>query len=201
MATFKKTCAFTSRKYLSEPRTIIPSLWEKFQFSWSHSSVFADEKEHKNLKFLEFFTCKRRFGGYFQWIACTYFLKICRLTKYSNAKLIKNISNFLVALLRFCFRKTTLKSIFHNFLSLKESSVATFKKTCAFTSRKYLSEPRMIIPNLWEKFQFSWSHSSFFADEKEHKNLKFLEFFLPVRDALVATFNESRAPTSWKYVG
>ena len=77
--------------------------------------------------------------------------------------------------------------------------VTTFNETCALTSRKYVAEPGMIIPNLSQKFQFFWSHCSVFALEKQPKNLNFQSFLL-LRDPLVATFNEKREPNSRKYV-
>ena len=57
--------------------------------------------------FQSFSISKRSFRSYFQWNPCTYFQKIWSWTKDSNAKLTKIISDFLVALLRFCLRKTT----------------------------------------------------------------------------------------------
>ena len=91
--------------------------WSKrFQSFWLHSSVFALDKQPKKLDLQSFFTSQRPFGGYFQRKACTTFQNICSLTKYSNAKLIKNILNFPVAFHGICFRKTILKSIFHSFL-------------------------------------------------------------------------------------
>ena len=57
----------------------------------------------------------------------------------------------------------------------------------------------MIIQNESEKLQFFWSHSSVFALEKQSKNLNF-QSFLPLRDPLLATFDETRAPPSGKYV-
>ena len=97
---FQKMCSWT--RY-SDPN------WSKaFQTFWSHCSVFSLEKQPKNLNFDSFCISNRPFDGYFQWKnPCTYFQKICSWAGYSNAKLIKNISNFLVALLRICFRKTT----------------------------------------------------------------------------------------------
>ena len=44
-----------------------------------------------------------------------------------------------------------------------------------------------------------WSHSSIFDFEKQPKNLNF-QTFLPLRDPLEATFKETRAPTSRKYI-
>ena len=101
VATFSESCASTSRTYVAEQRILIPNWWKTFQTFWSHSSVFALETQPENLNFESFFTSNRLFGSYFQWKAYTDFQKICSWTRYSNAKLIKNISNLLVALLRF----------------------------------------------------------------------------------------------------
>ena len=48
-------------------------------------------------------------------------------------------------------------------------------------------------------FQTFWSHSFVFTLEKKPKK-RISRVFLPLRDPLVATFNEMRAPTSIKYV-
>ena len=77
-----------------------------------HSSIFALEKQPKNLIFQSILTFNTPFGGYFQWNACIDFQKICSWIVYSDAKFIKKISKILVALLRFCFRKTTSKPKF-----------------------------------------------------------------------------------------
>ena len=77
MATFKKRYKLAPRKNESEPGRIIPNLSERLQFFWSHSSVFALEKQAKNLNFQSFFTSKLFFGGYFQQNECTQFEKIC----------------------------------------------------------------------------------------------------------------------------
>ena len=113
----------------------MPNWTRTFQAFWSHSSVFALEKQHKNLNFQSFLPLVGPFGAYFQWNPCCYVQKICSLKSYSNVKLIKNVSNFLVAVLRswtrnsngnliknisnlsitllpFCFRKTTWKAKF-----------------------------------------------------------------------------------------
>ena len=107
VATFNEMHAPTSRKYVAEEGIVITNWSNTFQTFWSRSSIFALEKRLKNLNFQNVFTSKRPFGGYFQWDACIYFQKICSWTMYSDAKLIKNISIFLVALLRFCFKKTS----------------------------------------------------------------------------------------------
>ena len=105
VATSSETYAPTSREYVAEQDIAMPNWSKIFQAFWLHSSLFALEKQPKNLNFQSVFTSKKPFGGYFQWNACTYFQKICSWTSYSNAKLIGNISDLLVALLRFCFRK------------------------------------------------------------------------------------------------
>ena len=66
-----------------------------FQTFSLHSSVSALENQSKNLNFKSFFTSRRPFGGYFQWNACTFFRKTYSWTRYSDAKLIKDILKFL----------------------------------------------------------------------------------------------------------
>ena len=138
MATFKETCALTSRKYVTKPGMIIPNLSEKFQFFWSHSFVFPLEKQPRNLSCQSFLSSKRSFGGYFQWNACAYSQNVCSWTSYSNAKLIKSISNFLVPLLRFCFRIIASKILIFEFLLLPNKLlVTTLTETRPLTSRNY----------------------------------------------------------------
>ena len=101
MSTFNETCEPTSRKYVAK-QGIVMSRWLKtFQTFRLHFPVFALETQPKILNFQSFFTSNRLFGGYFQWNAFTDFQKTCSRTRYRNAKWIKNISNFLVAPLRF----------------------------------------------------------------------------------------------------
>ena len=85
------------------------------------------------------------------------------------------------------------------FLRLIDPLVATFNETRAPTSRKDEAEQGAVMPNWSKTFQTFWSHSSVFSLEKQPKNLNF-QSFLPLKDPLVATFNETRAPTSRKYV-
>ena len=149
--TFNETRAPNSRKYVAEQGMLMPNWSKPFQTFWPHSSVFALEKQHRNKNFQRFFTSKRPFGGYFQWNTCTYFHKICSWTRHSDAKLIKNISNFLFALLHFCFRKTTWKVTFRGFLPLRDSLVAIFNDTRVPTSRKYVAEEGIIMLNWSQK--------------------------------------------------
>ena len=61
----------------------------------------------------------------------------CKRTKYTNAKLNKNVEKFLVKLFRFCFKKTTPNTKFLEFsLLLRDSLVGTLKETREPTSRK-----------------------------------------------------------------
>ena len=139
MTTFSETRAPTSRKYVTEQGIAMPNWSKTFQTFLSHSSVFNLEKLPENLNFQSFFTSNRAFGGYFQWNVDPYFQKICSWRRYSDAKLIKNISNFLVALLSFCFRKQPKNLNFQSFLPLTSPLVATFSETCAPISRKYVA--------------------------------------------------------------
>ena len=67
------------------------------------------------------------------------------------------------------------------------------------TFKKFVAEQGTIMPNLWQIVQSFWSHSCVFALEKYPKNLNFQSFFT-LKEALVATFNKTRVPTSRKYV-
>ena len=55
------------------------------------------------------------------------------------------------------------------------------------------------MPNLSETLQSFWLHSFNFASEEQSKNLNF-QGFLPLKEGLVAFFNETGAPTFTKYV-
>ena len=108
---FQKICSWTRYSNAKLIRYV-----SKF---WSDSCVFALERQAKKLNFKGFVTFKRPFGGYFQWNVCIYFQEICSWTRYTNAKLIKYISSFLVALRRFCYRNTVLNLYFHSFFISK----------------------------------------------------------------------------------
>ena len=75
--------------------------------------------------------------------------------------------------------------------------MATFNKRRAPTSRKYVCEQGIVMPNLSKIIRTFRLHSSVFATKKLRK---FSEFFLPLIDSLVATFNEMSAPTSRKNI-
>ena len=77
--------------------------------------------------------------------------------------------------------------------------MAIFNETRAPTSRKYVAEQVILMPNWLKVFQtFLWQFSVF-ALEKQPEKLNF-QTFLPLTEPLVATFNETRAPISTEYV-
>ena len=79
--------------------------------------------------------------------------------------------------------------------------MATFNKTRAPTSTKYVAQQDIMMPNWSKIIQNFRSHSSILLYiETLRKNLNFQSFFLPLIDPLVATFHEMRAPTSKKNV-
>ena len=98
-----ETRAPTSRKYVLEQGLPTPNWSKAFETFLSHSYVFVFEEQPANLDFQSVFTSKR--GNYFQWNMCTCFQKIFSWTRYSDAKLMKNISSFLVALFRVALEK------------------------------------------------------------------------------------------------
>ena len=56
VATFNEKRAPTFRKNVTEPDIILSNFLQPLQFFWSHSSVFALEKQPENLSFQSFFT-------------------------------------------------------------------------------------------------------------------------------------------------
>ena len=138
LATFNETGAPTSRKYVSEQGIVMLNWSKTFQTFWLHSLLFNLEKLPKNLNFHRFFNSNRAFGGYFQWNVCTYFQKICSWRGYSDAKLIKNISNFLIALLTFCFRKQPKNLSFQSCYTFNRPFVAYFHwNACTYFQKIY----------------------------------------------------------------
>ena len=78
-------------------RGIVMPYWSKtFQTFRSHYSFLAIEKLPKNLNFQNSFTSNGPFGRYIEWNACTDIQNTCRWASYRDAKLIKNISSFLL---------------------------------------------------------------------------------------------------------
>ena len=106
----------------------------------------------------------------------THFQKICIWTRQEHSRFIWETLNFLVAFLRFCFRKTTVKSKFLEFyLILRHPLVATFNEVREPTFRKYVAQWGTVMPLLSYKLQFLWWHSSVFPLEEEPKYVNFRE--------------------------
>ena len=62
------------------------------------------------------------------------------------------------------------------------------------TSRKYVAEQGIVMPNWSKTLENFCLHSFVFPLEKQPKNLNFQSFFLPLIDSLATTFNERCAP-------
>ena len=73
--------------------------------------------------------------------------------------------------------------------------MATFHENRSLTFGKYVSERDVLMPNLLQSRHFFDRTSPFWL---EKRNLKILAFrvFLPPKEALVADFIETGAPTS-----
>ena len=114
---------------------VLPNWPKTFETFWSHFSVFAIQKQLKNLNFQRLFTHKKTFGayfqrgGYFQRNACSYFQEICSWTRNSNAKLMKNIHTFWLHSSIFALEKQPKQLSFHDFF-----------KPHALNFRKYIVE-------------------------------------------------------------
>ena len=113
--------------------------------------------------------------------------------------MIKNTSIFLIALLRFCFRKITWKAKFSEFFTSKKHFDVYFQWNACAYSWKYVVKQGKPTPNWSKVFQTFWSLSSVLVLEKQPKKLHF-QIFLSLRNIVVASFKETRAPASWKYV-
>ena len=77
--------------------------------------------------------------------------------------------------------------------------MATFNERCAPTSRKYVTEEGIVMPNWSKAFETFCSHYSVFALENNLRII-FFRVFLPLIDPLVVTCSGTCAPTSRKYV-
>ena len=66
-------------------------------------------------------------------------------------------------------------------MPLIDPLVATFNEGRAPTSRKYVAEQGIAMPNWSKTFQNFWSYSLIFALEKQPKNLNFYNFFISKR--------------------
>ena len=150
MATFNGPCATTFRIYVYEQGIVMPNWSKTFQNFGLHSSVFAIEKLPKNLNFQSLFTSNRPFRGNFQWKVCTNFQIICSQKSCSDPALIKIISNFLIALHSFCFRKEPKNLNFERLFttnrpfggSLQWNACTYFQKKGILTRQQHSKLPR-----------------------------------------------------------
>ena len=93
--------------------------------------------------------------------------KICTWIKHELSKFVRETLSFLIALVRFYFRKKASKVLkVRNFFSLKQTLVATFNERRLLTSRKCVPGQGILMQNLAETNQSFWLHSSVFALEK-----------------------------------
>ena len=152
MAAFRETCALTSRIYAIEFFTSKRPFGGYFQWkastyfqkicSWtSYSNAIFIKNiwnappvlHQKNNGKIKVFGVFLQLIGTLLWLPLTKCVlhllpKKCRWISYSNAKLMKNISNFLITLLRFALEKQFWSLSFHSFFITKRIVVATFKK-------------------------------------------------------------------------
>ena len=136
----------------------------QINFFWSHFSVFAKKK--KPLKIVNF----RIFLSLKEPLVATFrfgLRKICTWIKHELSKFVRETLSFLIALVRFYFRKKASKVLkVRNFFSLKQTLVATFNERRLLTSRKCVPGQGILMQNLSETNQSFWLHSSVFALEK-----------------------------------
>ena len=99
----------------------------------------------------------------------------------------------------FLLWKTALKSkIWEFILTLLDTFEATLIERRATISRKYLAKQGIVLPNWLKIFQRFWWHPPFLFTKK--LKIQFFRDFLSLIDPLLATFSETRAHTSRKYV-
>ena len=144
----------------------MPNLLSQLQFPSSHSSIFPLEKQPKNLRFQSFFTSKTRFGGYFLGSMCTHFQKTCICTKKKHSRFSRETSKFLDPFLRFCLKKTKVKSKFSEFFTSKRpfggyfqwNACTCFQKICS--RRRYAKFFREISVSLVALLRFCFQKAT-----------------------------------------
>ena len=78
--------------------------------------------------------------------------------------------------------------------------MAAFSKACALTSRNYVSNPDVSMPNLSDELNFLVAQLGFYFGKVASK-FRFPQFFLSPKEALVAKLSETGASiTSWYVV-
>ena len=96
-------------------------------------------------------------------------------------------------------KKQKPESFFKSFLPLTKTLVAAFNEMCAHASSKNDAEQGIIMPNLLQNFKLFGRTPPFLLQKSTLKILIF-RILLLLKEALVVTFNEKRAPTSRKYI-
>ena len=120
--------------------------------------------------------------------------------RYNYAKVFRRAIAYLIALLCFCFRKIALKML--NFVIFFTSKI-TFRGYCQWNGWSHFQKIRN-----WTRYcdaKFMTSTSIFFVALLHFcfkKRLRILNLWicLPLKESLVATFNETCALTSRKHV-
>ena len=140
----------TSRKYVAEQVIVVLKWSNTFQTFWTHSSVFALEKQPKNLNFSSVFTYNRIIGGYFQKTHAPTSRKYVTEEGRVLPNWSKTVQTFWSHSYVFAFEKQPKNITFRVFLPLTDTLVTTFNETRAPTSRKYVAEQSMVMPN-WSK--------------------------------------------------
>ena len=168
MAPLSETCALSSGKYVFEPGKSIPDLPKKLRFSWSHSSIFALEKQLKNLNFHRFFISNYRWVLSVKRVHSV--LENMYLSKGWVFQIYQRNFHFLRRTPPLLLNKifTLIKSemlIFEDFLPLKKPLVATLSETCALTFRKYVAEDTKSNPKQFKSYKLPCLHSSVLALE------------------------------------
>ena len=179
MPTFNETRATTFRSYVAEQGIVMSNWLKTFHTFWSHSSIFALEKQPKNLNFQSFLlplgdplvptfneTRETTFTNYLaeQGIAMSNWWKTFH-TFWSHCSI--------------CALQKQPKNLnFQSFvLPLGDPLVPTFNETRATTFRSYVAEQGIVMSNWLKTFHTFWSHSSIFALEQQLKNLNFQSDF------------------------
>ena len=165
-------------RWYSWAKLIIPNVSETRQSSWPGSSVFVLEKWSKYLNFQSFFLPLID-----PLVATVNETRAPTSRKYVSEQAIvipnwsKTFQTFWLQSSVFPLEKQPKNLNFQSFLPLIDPLVATFSETCAPTSRKYVAEKGLMMPNLWQTRQSFWLHSSFFLLERYPKNLNFQSFY------------------------
>ena len=156
-----------SRIYVAQQGIVMSNWSNKFRTFRSHSSVFALEKQAKNLNFESFFL------ALIDTLVVTLIETDAPTSRKNVAKQGIAMQNWSKTFQIFWSHssvfaiKNSLKiQFFRVFLSLIDPLLATFNEARAPTSRKYVAEQHILMPNWSKTFPTFWSDSPVFALEK-----------------------------------